>query len=57
MITYESKIRVAHFSQIKKSWVDQAVLHNFWYADFKKVKIFDFDEFFPYPLADQSFST
>ena len=50
-------LRVAHFSQIKKFWVDQPVLHNIWYADVKKVKNFYFDACFPFPLTDQSFST
>ena len=37
--------------------MDQAFLHYFWYADFKNVKISNFDGIFPFPLAVESFST
>ena len=52
-----SYCRVIHFSQNEKYLLDQAVLHYFYYADFKNVKISNFDGIFPFPLAVQSFST
>ena len=44
------------FSQSEKFNVDQAFSHYFLYADFKTIKIFNFDAFIPFVLAISIFN-